>query len=72
MLPDTLPQDAGTVPAGAGTLPSGIRRVGVIDLGSNSIRLLLAQVDGEGRIQILNCVKSMVKLGEGAFGTKCL
>lgn len=72
MLPDTPPQEAGAVPAGAGTLPPGVRRVGVIDLGSNSIRLLLAQVDGEGRIQILNCVKSMVKLGEGAFGTKCL
>lgn len=46
-------------------LPEGARRVAVIDLGSNSLRLLVSQVGGDGRIQVLNCVKSMVRLGEG-------
>ena len=46
-------------------LPEGARRVAVIDLGSNSLRLLVSQVGGDGRIQVLNCVKSMVRLCEG-------
>ena len=37
-------------------LPEGARRVAVIDLGSNSLRLLVSQVGGDGRIQVLNCV----------------
>ena len=53
-------------------LPEGARRVAVIDLGSNSLRLLVSQVGGDGRIQVLNCVKSMVRLGEGAFENQAL
>ena len=67
-----LPPETDAVPERCDPLPPGVRRVGVIDLGSNSIRLLLAQVDAEGRVQVLNGVKSMVKLGEGAFQAKRL
>lgn len=68
----TLPPETEIPPQGASPVPPGARRAAVVDLGSNSIRLLLAQVDAAGRVQILNCVKSMVRLGEGAFATKCL
>lgn len=62
-----LPAETETSPDNPSPLPPGAHRVAVVDLGSNSIRLLLAQVDAQGRVQVLNCVKSMVKLGEGAF-----
>lgn len=49
-----------------------VTRVGFIDLGSNSSRLTVVEFDRRGRVTILNRVKSMVRLGEGAFETKCL
>ena len=49
--------------------PTGTR-VGFIDLGSNSSRLTVVECDRRGRVTVLNRVKSMVRLGEGAFETK--
>ncbi len=46
--------------------------IGIIDLGSNSARLLLVQVDENGGYNIVNRVKHMVRLGENAFETKML
>ncbi len=50
----------------------GSQVIGIIDLGSNSARLLLVQVDDNGGYNILNRVKHMVRLGENAFETKML
>ena len=49
-----------------------VTRVGFIDLGSNSSRLTVVEFDRRGRVTVLNRVKSMVRLGEGAFETKKL
>ena len=43
------------------------RVIGCIDLGSNSVRLLLARVAENGTATVLNQVKHMVRLGEGGF-----
>ena len=49
-----------------------VTRVGFVDLGSNSSRLTVVEFDRRGRVTVLNRVKSMVRLGEGAFETKQL
>lgn len=41
--------------------------VGVLDLGSNSVRLMLARVRPDGSTTILNQVKHRIRLGAGAF-----
>lgn len=41
--------------------------VGVIDLGSNSVRLMLVRVRPDGTTTTLNQVKHMIRLGAGAF-----
>lgn len=41
------------------------RLVGVIDIGSNSVRLLLAEIGEENTIRILNELKEYVRLGDG-------
>lgn len=43
------------------------RRIGLIDLGSNSCRLTVASVTADGHASILNRFKTMVRLGEGSF-----
>ncbi len=52
--------------------PNGPKVVAIIDLGSNSARLLLVQVAADGAYSILNRVKHMVRLGENAFAEKRL
>lgn len=47
-----------------------VKRVGFVDLGSNSSRLTIVEFDVRGRVTILDRVKSMVRLGEKAFETK--
>ncbi len=41
--------------------------IGIIDLGSNSVRLLLVRIHADGSTTTLNQVKHMVRLGEGGF-----
>ncbi len=43
------------------------RVVGFIDLGSNSLRLLVARITPGGAVRVLNEAKHMVRLGEGAM-----
>ncbi len=50
----------------------GGKKIGIIDLGSNSARLLLVQLLPDGAYSIINRVKHMVRLGENAFETKML
>ncbi|WP_418764149.1 Ppx/GppA family phosphatase [Mailhella sp.] len=48
-------------------LTAGGRVVAILDLGSNSLRMMIVRV-GENRVtSVLNQVKQMVRLGEGAF-----
>ncbi len=50
------------------TPPRGTGRViAFIDLGSNSLRLLVARINIQGVVKVLNEAKQMVRLGEGAF-----
>ncbi len=48
------------------------KTIGIIDLGSNSARLLIVKVFENGAYKILNRVKHMVRLGEHAFETNTL
>lgn len=47
--------------------PAGQRIVSIIDLGSNSLRMLIVKISPEGRFMVLNEAKHMVRLGEDAF-----
>jgi exopolyphosphatase/guanosine-5'-triphosphate,3'-diphosphate pyrophosphatase len=44
-------------------------RFAAIDLGSNSVHMLIADVSAEGHIQVVDRVKEMVRLGRRAFIT---
>ncbi len=46
--------------------------IAIIDLGSNSARLLLVQILPNGAYSIINRVKHMVRLGENSFQTRQL
>lgn len=41
--------------------------IGIIDLGSNSVRLLVVRINANASCTVLNQVKHMVRLGEGGF-----
>ncbi len=56
---------------GLGINDSG-RIIGLIDLGSNSARLLIVRLLPSGSYTVLNRVKHMVRLGENAFQKKLL
>ena len=43
------------------------KRLGIIDLGSNSLRLLIVRIHPDSSTTVLNQVKQMVRLGEGGF-----
>ena len=52
---------------GADATPVGIRTVAVIDIGSSSIRMAIAQIDGVGCIHPLESLQRAVKLGEDTW-----
>ncbi len=45
-----------------------VNRVAVIDLGTNSTRLLVAEVDKNGQVQVLEKKQAITRLGEGMAG----
>ena len=47
-------------------------RLAAIDLGSNSVHMVVADVSADGRIQVVDRVKEMVRLGRRAFTTGAL
>ena len=47
-------------------------RLAAIDLGSNSVHMVVADVSPDGRIQVVDRVKEMVRLGRRAFTTGAL
>lgn len=46
---------------------SGSDVIGIIDLGSNSVRLMVVRINANASCTVLNQVKHMVRLGEGGF-----
>ncbi len=54
------------------SLDKNAKIIAIIDLGSNSARLLLVQIMPDGAYSIINRVKHMVRLGENAFEEKRL
>lgn len=47
-------------------------RVAVIDIGSNTLRLLIAQVSQDGKIKRLKTRRVVTRLGKGLIHTNCL
>src|ERR1700720_1260610 len=44
-------------------------RLGAIDVGSNSVHMIIADVSREGHIEVIDRVKEMVRLGRRSFTT---
>ncbi len=47
-------------------------KLGVLDIGTNSIHMVLAEVEPDGSYKILDRYKDMTRLGDGTFKTKRL
>lgn len=45
------------------------RTVAILDMGSNSLRMIIVRIGANRVTSVLNQVKQMVRLGEGAFET---
>jgi exopolyphosphatase/guanosine-5'-triphosphate,3'-diphosphate pyrophosphatase len=48
---------------------ASLMRLGAIDVGSNSVHMIIADVGREGHIQVVDRVKEMVRLGRRTFMT---
>ncbi|MFT8313655.1 MAG: exopolyphosphatase [Clostridium sp.] len=48
------------------------KRIGIIDIGSNSVRLLLADIGDKNSIRIINELKEYLRLGDGLDENKIL
>src|ERR1700751_3552789 len=49
-----------------------LMRLAAIDVGSNSVHLLIADVSPEGHLEVVDRVKEMVRLGRRSFSTGLL
>src|SRR6185295_1110789 len=47
-------------------------RLAAIDLGTNSVHMVIANVTSDGRIEVIDRVKEMVRLGRRTFTTGML
>lgn len=47
-------------------------RLAAIDVGSNSVHMIIADVTPEGHLEVVDRVKEMVRLGRRSFTTGCL
>lgn len=56
----------------AAVAPSGDVRIAAIDVGSNSVRQILADVSPTGQIRVIDEMKAMPRLGEGLEHTGAL
>ena len=55
--------------ASAPPQPSGLPRLAAIDIGTNSVRLLVAEVQSDGSYRVLDEDREMTRLGQGLFQT---
>lgn len=46
-------------------MPSKFKRLAAIDVGSNSLHLVIAKVSPDGKFSVLDKMKAPVRLGEG-------
>lgn len=51
------------------TPPEGFVRLAAIDIGTNSLRCIIVEVDTQGNFNVLDDEKAMVRLGEGLTDT---
>jgi exopolyphosphatase/guanosine-5'-triphosphate,3'-diphosphate pyrophosphatase len=49
------------------TNPSAVRTVAAIDVGSNAIRLLVAEIDAQGKVHLIEELERAVPLGRDSF-----
>src|SRR5687768_1623734 len=52
--------------------PSPVRRIAAIDIGSNSIRQIIADVRADGTIEVLDEMKAHPRLGAGIESSRAL
>src|SRR5438876_948488 len=48
---------------------AGAMRLAAIDVGSNSVHMIIADVSREGHVEVIDRVKEMVRLGRRSFTT---
>ncbi len=60
-----------TTPSGAVTATDSIR-LAAVDIGSNSVHLLVADVGRDRSLSVVDRLKDMIKLGAGTFQSHCL
>jgi exopolyphosphatase/guanosine-5'-triphosphate,3'-diphosphate pyrophosphatase len=52
---------------GAPVAPSTAKAVGAIDVGANAVRMVIAEVEPDGRIEVLEQLQRAVRLGQDTF-----
>ena len=70
-MPDFTPssREVQAVPRGPADNASAVKKLAAIDIGTNSIKLLVAAVDEAGVLEVLAREKSPVRLGGGTLAT---
>src|SRR6185436_12344093 len=51
---------------------TGMAKLGILDIGTNSIHMVLAEVEPDGSYKILDRFKDMTRLGDGTFKSRRL
>lgn len=67
MIASTSPELLRVLGEPAGNLPR-VTKFGAIDIGTNSIHLVMAEISPQGDFKVLGREKDMVQLGKGGFG----
>jgi exopolyphosphatase/guanosine-5'-triphosphate,3'-diphosphate pyrophosphatase len=69
MLPTSVRNEAVAHPGAVTTSNVELRRIAAIDVGTNSIRLTVAEIGSDGRYRILDDEKETTRLGRGLAST---
>jgi exopolyphosphatase/guanosine-5'-triphosphate,3'-diphosphate pyrophosphatase len=70
--PLTFPGSAGDPPAAAQTTPASPARLAAIDIGSNSIHMIVVAAEPQGGYRVLGRERDMVRLGKTGLGEGAL
>ena len=71
-FPDSLTPEGANSSLGVSSGQTSGKRIAILDLGSNSLRMMIVRISRQNVASVLNQVKQMVRLGEGAFETHML